>query len=77
MQPAIGVPRLPAGGQIARIGWIFKKSGQFGLHARGLALVSQPDIALRMLLNSQNNSLRRHIVDKRLGHARVGKRGNH
>ena len=30
-----------------------------------------------MLLNSQDNALRRHIVDKRLGDARVAKRGDH
>ena len=77
MQPAVGVPRLPAGGEVTRIGGIFQKTGQLGLHASGLGLIGQPDIALRMLLNSQNNPLRRHIVDKRLGHARVGKRGNH
>ena len=77
MQPAVSMPRLPAGGEVTRIGGIFQKSGQLGLYAPGLTFISQPDVALRMLLNRQNNSLRRHIVDKRLGHAGVGKRGNH
>ena len=77
MQSAIGMPRLPAGGEIARVGRVFEKTGQLGLHPRGLGFISQPDIALRVLLDSQDDPLRRHIVDKRLGHARVGKRGNH
>ncbi len=46
-------------------------------HALGLGLIRQPDIALVMLLNREDNTLRRHVINKRLRHAGVSKRGNH
>ena len=77
VQPAAGVAGLPACRQIARIARVLKETRQFFIYARGLALVGQPNVGLVMLLNGQDNALRRHIIDKRLGDAWVGKGGNH
>lgn len=76
-QPAIGLSGLPARRQIARVRRVFEKTRQLSPDAPGLTLISQPDVALGMLLDGQDNPLRRHIIDKRTGHPRVGKRGNH
>ena len=77
MQSAARLAGLPACRQIARVARILKKTRQLLVYPPGLALIGQPDIGLRMLLNGQNNALRCHIVDKRLGDARIGKRGDH
>ncbi len=77
MQSAPRLPGLPARGQVAGIGGVLKKAGQFRIHAIGLAFVRQPDIGFRVLLNGQDDALGCHIVDKRLGDARIGKRGDH
>lgn len=75
-QPAIGLSGLPARRQIARVRRVFEKTRQLSPDAPGLTLISQPDVALGMLLDGQDNPLRRHIIDN-ARHPRVGKRGNH
>ena len=72
-----GLAGLPACSQIARVAGVLKETRQLLVYPPCLALVGQPDVGLSMLLDGQNNALRRHIVDKRLGDARVGKRGDH
>ena len=76
-QPAIGLSGLPARRQITRVRRVLKEAGQLSPDTPGLTLISQPDVALGVLLNGQDNPLRRHIIDKRLGHPWIGKRGNH
>lgn len=77
MQATAGMACLPAGRQITRICRVFEKTRQLRPYALGLGLIRQPDIALVMLLNREDNTLRRHIINKRLRHAGVSKRGNH
>ena len=77
VQTAVGLTRLPACREVARIARILQKSRQFSMHALGLGLIRQPDIRLLMLLNRQDNALCRHIINKCLRHAGVSKRGNH
>lgn len=66
VQATAGLAGLPACRQITRVARVFQETRQLGVHAPSLAFVRQPDIRLCMLLNSQDNALRRHIVDKRL-----------
>ena len=77
MQPAASMTGLPTGRQVTRVCRVFVKTRQLRPHAFGLGFIRQPDIALVMLLNREDNALRRHVINKCLRHAGVSKRGNH
>lgn len=73
MQATVGMTGLPTGGEITWICRVFEKTRQLRPYALGTGLIRQPDVALVMLLNREDNTLRRHVINKRLRHAGLAK----
>lgn len=77
MQVIVGMVCLLVRRQITRICRVFEKTRQFRSYAFGLGFIRQLDIVLVMLLNREDNILRRYVINKRLRYAGVSKRGNY